>query len=98
MQSAEECCTDCGHDQHGAAARGHSGRVVYWGSSAAWRVTIALQEKGLPFESVCVDSEQLSHPDFIALNPRRQVPVLIDQGETIYESIAIVRLLQSTMF
>ncbi|GAB9472791.1 Glutathione s-transferase a [Globisporangium polare] len=60
-------------------------RVVYWGSGSpqAWRVLIALEEKHLPYRSVCVSfsSGVLKAPFFRALNPRMRVPVLVEPVE-----------------
>lgn len=50
---------------------------------AAWRVLIALEEKHLPYRSVCVSfsSGVLKAPFFRALNPRMRVPVLVEPVE-----------------
>src|SRR5215203_203951 len=73
----------------------------YWRSSCAYRVRIALGLKQLPFEYAAVhlirDGGQQHQPQFGALNPQRQVPVLEldDAGETIYlvQSMAIIEYL-----
>ncbi|KAH7485176.1 hypothetical protein PRIC1_004474 [Phytophthora ramorum] len=60
-------------------------RVVYWGSGSpqAWRILIALEEKNLPYRSVCVSfsSGVLKSPFFRALNPRMRIPVLVEPVE-----------------
>ncbi|GLE01397.1 hypothetical protein PINS_up010227 [Pythium insidiosum] len=60
-------------------------RVFYWGSGSpqAWRVLIALEEKALPYRSVCVSfaSGVLKSPFFRALNPRMRIPVLVEPLE-----------------
>ncbi|KAG7396445.1 hypothetical protein PHYBOEH_002262 [Phytophthora boehmeriae] len=60
-------------------------RVVYWGSGSpqAWRILIALEEKKLPYRSVCVSfsSGVLKTPFFRALNPRMRIPVLVEPAE-----------------
>ncbi|RLN26420.1 hypothetical protein BBJ28_00010594 [Nothophytophthora sp. Chile5] len=60
-------------------------RVVYWGSGSpqAWRILIALEEKQLPYRSVCVSfsSGVLKTPFFRALNPRMRIPVLVEPAE-----------------
>ncbi|KAF1787537.1 Thioredoxin-like fold [Phytophthora cactorum] len=60
-------------------------RVVYWGSGSpqAWRILIALEEKKLPYRSVCVSfsSGVLKTPFFRALNPRMRIPVLVEPLE-----------------
>ncbi|KAL3667769.1 hypothetical protein V7S43_007320 [Phytophthora oleae] len=60
-------------------------RVVYWGSGSpqAWRILIALEEKKLPYRSVCVSfsSGVLKSAFFRALNPRMRIPVLVEPVE-----------------
>ncbi len=72
---------------------------LYWisGSPNAWRVMLALEFKGLAYESHRLDSGKREHktPEFIALNPRGKVPVLKDGKFVIYESIAILAYLES---
>jgi glutathione S-transferase len=63
------------------------------------KVEIALREKGLPFERVMVPFTQSQgyspkHPDVLAANPKGQVPVLIDQGLTLYDSTVILEYLE----
>jgi maleylpyruvate isomerase len=73
----------------------------YWRSSCAYRVRIALGLKGLPFEYAAVhlmrEGGQQHQPEFSAMNPQRQVPVLEleDGGETIrlVQSMAIIEYL-----
>ena len=62
------------------------------GSPYAWRVWLALEHKGLPYElkMLSFDAGDLARPEFRALNPRKLVPVIVDQGFALYESAAIV--------
>lgn len=68
-------------------------------SQNAIRPEIVLREKGLEFEKVVLNLFDGDHkkPDFLAINPRGQVPTLIyeDGGGPIavYESIATIRFL-----
>lgn len=69
----------------------------YWRSSAAYRVRIALNLKGLHYETVPVHlinngGEQHS-PDYHALNPQELLPSLIDDGQTLHQSMAICEYL-----
>jgi maleylpyruvate isomerase len=71
----------------------------YWRSSSAWRVRTALHFKGVPFERRVVnlikDGGEQHAAEFQALNPSRQVPVLItDDGRAIAQSMAIVAYLE----
>lgn len=54
----------------------------------AWRVLIALEEKGVPYRSVCVSfsSGVLKSPFFRALNPRMRVPVLVEPVDSLLSS------------
>jgi glutathione S-transferase len=66
------------------------------GSPYAWRVWLALEHKGIPCElkSVSFDAGDFKKPDFLALNPRHRVPVIVDEGFALYESAAIVEYLE----
>ncbi|MCT7987550.1 glutathione S-transferase family protein [Laspinema olomoucense] len=60
------------------------------------RVWIALLEKGLPFELVPMklNGDQFQ-PEFLALNPFHQIPVLEDDGFVMVESLAILDYLEA---
>ncbi len=73
---------------------------TYFRSSAAYRVRIALNLKGLPYEAVPVHlvkggGEQLKD-DYRAVNPSALVPSLQDEGATITQSMAILEYLEET--
>jgi maleylacetoacetate isomerase len=70
---------------------------TYFRSSAAYRVRIALNLKGLAYEAVPVHllrngGEQLSEA-YRAVNPSALLPTLDDHGETIHQSLAILEYL-----
>ena len=71
----------------------------YWRSSAAYRVRIALNLKGLSYDYVAVnlagDGEQHSVA-YHAVNPQELVPVLIDGVRVIRQSQAIIEYLDET--
>ena len=60
------------------------------------RVWITMLEKGLEFELVelKLDGDQFQ-PDFIALNPFHHIPVLVDDGFRVIESLAILDYLEA---
>ncbi|MGB5960872.1 MAG: glutathione S-transferase family protein [Coleofasciculaceae cyanobacterium] len=61
------------------------------------RIWIALLEKGLEFELVeinLIDNEQFK-PEFLKLNPFHQVPILLDDGFNVVESLAILDYLEA---
>ena len=69
----------------------------YWRSSAAYRVRIALNLKGLSYQTIPVHlikngGEQLSDA-YRAINPQGLVPVLLHQGHVLTQSLAICEYL-----
>jgi glutathione S-transferase len=63
------------------------------------KVEIALREKGLPFERIMVPFNQTTgydpkHPEVVALNPKKQIPVLNDDGIVLYDSTVILEYLE----
>ena len=70
----------------------------YWRSSAAYRVRIGLNLKGLAYEQVGVDLRTGAHKaaDFLERNPQGLVPAL-DTGEAVLtQSLAILEWLEET--
>lgn len=69
----------------------------YWRSSAAYRVRIALNLKGLAYKVVPIHlvkgGGQQHQADFRSLNPQGLVPVLMHAGRTITQSMAICEYL-----
>jgi len=66
------------------------------GSPFVWRVWLALEHKALPYELKLLSfaGGDLSKPEFAALNPRKKVPTIVDDGFALYESAAIVEYLE----
>ena len=56
------------------------------------KVALCLEELGLPYEAVPVDTRrgQQFAPEFLALNPNGKVPVLEEDGATVFDSNAIL--------
>lgn len=69
----------------------------YWRSSAAYRVRIALEWKGLEYESVGKDLVAGGHraEDFKAINPQGFVPALSLDGKLYTQSLAIFDILDA---
>ena len=71
--------------------------VLYYGSGSpyAWRVQLALEHKALPYERkvLSFSAGDTRKPEFLALNPRHRVPVIVDGDFVLYESNAIVEYL-----
>jgi glutathione S-transferase len=76
---------------------GIEGIEIFWssGSPFSWRVLLALEAKRLPYQSRLLEMSRREHktPDYLAMNPRGQVPTLRDGDYAIYESIAILAYL-----
>ena len=72
----------------------------YFRSSASYRVRIALQLKGLPYEYLPVhllrDGGQQLQPAYRALNPDALVPTLLDDDHVLIQSVAMVEYLDET--
>ena len=72
----------------------------YWRSSAAYRVRIALNLKGLEYETVPVhlarDGGEQHRPEFNDLNPQELVPVLLHGNRILRQSMAIIEYLDET--
>ena len=74
----------------------YSGPLSMFGAKAE----IAAHEKGLDFELVMVPFEmktlyQPKHPEVLRINPKRQVPVLIDGDVEIFDSTQIFEYFES---
>jgi maleylacetoacetate isomerase len=70
----------------------------FFRSSAAFRVRIALNLKGLPYETVAVHLRRndQSRPEYLGVNPQGLVPTLDDDGTTLIQSLAIIEYLDET--
>ncbi len=68
--------------------------LLYHGraSTCSKKVRISLYEKGVAFESRLLDLQKLEQhqPDYLAINPKGQVPALVHRGQVIVESSNII--------
>lgn len=72
----------------------------YFRSSAAYRVRIALNLKGLKAEQLFrhLRKGEQSAPEYLAINPQGLVPTLeLDTGEALTQSLAIIEWLDETV-
>lgn len=73
---------------------------TYFRSSAAYRVRIALNLKGLAYDAAPVhllrEGGEQRRPDYLALNPAGLVPTLVDDGQVLTQSLAIIEYLDET--
>ena len=63
------------------------------------KVEIALNEKGLSFERIMVPFNQTvgyspKHPEVLAVNPKGQIPILIDADLKLYDSTLTSNILR----
>jgi maleylpyruvate isomerase len=72
----------------------------YFRSSAAYRVRIALNLKGLPYTYAPVhllkDGGQQLKPEYTRLNPLALIPTLVDGPAVLTQSLAIIEYLEET--
>lgn len=66
------------------------------GSPYAWRVWLALEHTGSAYDLKMLSfaAGDLHKPEFLKLNPRHKVPVIVDDDFALYESVAILEYLQ----
>ena len=71
---------------------------TFFRSSAAYRVRIALNFKGIAYQPVPIDLRPGAHrqPEYLARNPQGLVPALADGGAVIGQSLAILEYLEET--
>lgn len=65
------------------------------GSPYSWRVWLALEHLGVPYELKVLSFSEKDHlkPAFLAINPRHRVPTIVDEGFALWESLAILEYL-----
>jgi maleylpyruvate isomerase len=73
----------------------------YFRSSAAYRARIALNLKGIPYETASIHltkgGGQQHGAEYRAVNPQGRVPALaLDNGDTLIQSLAIIEYLDET--
>jgi maleylpyruvate isomerase len=71
---------------------------TYFRSSAAFRVRIALNLKGLAYDPVLVHLPKGEHrrPEYAAVDPQALLPTLVDGERALSQSLAIIEYLEET--
>src|SRR4029077_20882661 len=87
--------------QHERQREGHMKLYSFFRSSAAYRVRIALNLKGISYETASVhlvkDGGHNKLPEFRAVNPQMRVPTLVTpRGDVLIQSLAIIEYLDET--
>lgn len=67
-------------------------KFYFSGAPNPVKVALFLEEAGVPYEAVPIDTRKgdQHQPEFMALNPNAKVPVIIDDGVTVFDSNAIL--------
>ncbi len=67
-------------------------KFYFNGSPNPTKVALFLEEAGLPYEPVPVDTRrgQQFDPAYLAVNPNAKVPAIVDGGTTVFDSNAIL--------
>jgi glutathione S-transferase len=65
------------------------------GSPFSWRVWLALEHKAVPYnlKVLSFSDKDTTKPEFVRLNPRHTVPTIVDDGYSLWESLAILEYL-----
>jgi GST-like protein len=64
----------------------------YWPTPNGWKISIMLEECGLPYRVVPVNigkGDQF-RPEFLAISPNNRMPAIVDDGVPVFESGAIL--------
>jgi len=67
-------------------------KFYFNGSPNPTKVALFLEEAGLPYEAIAVDTrkgEQFK-PEYLAINPNGKVPAIVDDGTVVFDSNAIL--------
>ena len=63
-------------------------KFYYSGAPNPMKVALILEEAGLPYEAIPVDTRKGDQhkPDYLAINPNAKVPSIVDGDATVFDS------------
>lgn len=66
--------------------------LYYWTTPNGHKITIFLEESGLPYKIHPVDISKGDQfkPEFLAISPNNKIPAIVDGGTSVFESGAIL--------
>ena len=67
-------------------------KFYYSGAPNPTKIALMLEETGLPYEPIAVDTRKGDQhkPEFLAINPNAKVPAIVDGDATVFDSSAIL--------
>ena len=67
-------------------------KFYYSGAPNPMKVALLLEETGLPYEAIPVDTRkgEQHKPEYLAINPNAKVPAIVDGDATVFDSNAIL--------
>jgi GST-like protein len=67
-------------------------KFYYSGAPNPMKVALLLEETGLPYEAIPVDTRKGDQhkPSYLAINPNAKVPAIVDDDATVFDSNAIL--------
>ena len=67
-------------------------KFYYSGAPNPTKVALFLEESGLPYEAIPVDTRkgEQHKPDYLAINPNAKVPAIVDGDAVVFDSNAIL--------
>src|SRR3984885_4653795 len=67
-------------------------KFYFSGAPTPTKVALFLEEAGLPYEPMPVDTRkgQQHSPDYLSINPNAKVPAIVDGDATVFDSNAIL--------
>ncbi len=67
-------------------------KFYYSGAPNPMKVALMLEETGLPYEAMPIDTRKGDQhkPEFLAINPNAKVPAIVDGDATVFDSNAIL--------